>query len=108
VTTTLIINCGSAGGVIGHKLSDCGKYLAAFDPDAMDGYGAVAWTADRSAALRFADFAEAYETWRRRSTVRPLRPDGQPNRPLTAYTVTFETLSGDEPPVQLQAWMDHG
>jgi len=44
-----------------------GQYLKAYDPEAHDGRGKAEWTADR--------------------------PDGRPNRPLTAFTVTFDLAS---------------
>jgi hypothetical protein len=42
--------------------------------------------------MRFADLAAAVACWKRQSTVRPLRPDGKPNRPLTAFTITFDQV----------------
>lgn len=89
----LMICAGSAGGVIGDDGEDVGKYLAAFDLDAHDGYGEASWTSDESAAIRFDDLGHAFATWTRQSTVRPTRPwDGKANRPLTAYTVTFKEI----------------
>lgn len=64
-----------------------GQYLVECDVDARDGRGAVLATEDPAKARRFADVGEAMDYWRRVSTVLPLRPDGKPNRPLTAYTV---------------------
>lgn len=37
--------------------------------------------------------AAAMECWKTQSTVQPLRDDGQPNRPLTAYNVVIEKVS---------------
>jgi hypothetical protein len=65
-------------------------YLRAFDPDADDGRGVVVVTQDRREAMRFDAAAAALAMWKRQSSVRPLRPDGQPNRPLTAFTVMLE------------------
>jgi len=64
-------------------------YLTSFDPDYGDGRGHIAVTSYVSRARRFADAVEGWQEWRRESTVQPLRPDGLPNRPLTAYTVSF-------------------
>lgn len=64
-------------------------YLCSYDPDARGGEGAVVWTDDLGAAQRFPSVFEAGEEWRRQSTVQPLRRDGRPNRPLSAFTVTF-------------------
>jgi hypothetical protein len=67
-----------------------GRWLKHYDPDAHGGLGLVEWTRDVSQALKFADIEEAAQYYRQQSTIRPLRPDGQPNRPLTGYTVTLE------------------
>jgi hypothetical protein len=69
-------------------------FLKAFDPDAHDGRGDIVFTRDVSQALKFDDGAQALECWRRQSTVRPVRPDGKPNRPLTAFTI--EIISEDK------------
>lgn len=67
-------------------------WLQAADVNAHDGRGAVTTTRDQAHALAFATHAEAFAFWQRQSTVRPLRGDGKPNRPLTAYTVTVRPL----------------
>lgn len=72
-----------------------GNYLQAFDVDAFDGRGDATFTDDKAKALVFDSLAKAFETWKTQSTIRPLRPDGKPNRPLTAFTITFE--QADEP-----------
>jgi hypothetical protein len=64
-----------------------GMYVASYDPDAFGGRGEIVFTGTLSAAKQFPDQAAAFECWRQRSTVEPSRPDGKPNRPLTAYTV---------------------
>ena len=64
-------------------------YLRSFDPAAYGGRGHAKVTHDIADAARFADAVAGWQEWKRESTVLPLRPDGQPNRPLTAYTVTF-------------------
>lgn len=61
-----------------------GCYIQSFDHDADDGRGSCVGTRDVRRALRFESPARALEFIRRQSTVRPLREDGQPNRPLTA------------------------
>lgn len=87
---TFIICAGHSGGVIGFDPADVGAYLETYDPDAMGGYGAVTWTRDLQKAKLFAGMAEAMQEWMRTSTARPVRVDGRPNRPLSAYTITFE------------------
>jgi hypothetical protein len=69
-----------------------GPYLQWSDPDARGGKGAERWTDDVAKAKKFGSFLEAMECWKAQSTVRPLRPDGRPNRPLTAFSVTPQQL----------------
>ena len=64
-----------------------GMYLHSADFDANGGIGDMVFTADPARAMRFPDTRSALKMWRTQSTVLPLRPDGQPNRPLTALTV---------------------
>jgi hypothetical protein len=66
-----------------------GEYLASFDPEAGDGWGEAVFTRDVAKALRFPDFPAAYAFLGTRPTRRPVRPDGKPNRPLTAFTMEF-------------------
>lgn len=61
-------------------------FLVEWDVNAMDGFG-FARLGDRPDAHVFASAIDAMAAWREQSTVRPIRWDGQPNRPLTAYTV---------------------
>jgi hypothetical protein len=65
-----------------------GEYLVAFDFDAMNGVGYGIFTDVLELAMRFKTLRDAMEFWRTQSTVRPLRPDGKPNRPLTASTIS--------------------
>lgn len=69
-----------------------GQYLESFDFDAHDGLGFGVFTRDLRKAKRFADKAEAWEFWRTRSTVKPTRPDGKANRPMTATTISAEPV----------------
>lgn len=66
---------------------DVPTYIEWGDVDAMGGWGVAELTTDPAKAMRFPDAARALTYWRRQSTVAPLRADGHPNRPLTAYTV---------------------
>ena len=68
-------------------------WLASFE-DTPCGRGRARWTADPKKALIFPSFLEAFDFWRQRSTTVPIRDDGKPNRPLTAYTVEFEKTEG--------------
>jgi hypothetical protein len=54
-----------------------GQALAFYDPDSYFGAG----------EFRFPSAADAFDEWKRVSTVRPIRHDGKPNRPLSAFTL---------------------
>jgi hypothetical protein len=69
-----------------------GEWLEGFDVDAFDGRGDAHFTSDPAKAMRFDNAIACFAAWKTQSTVRPLREDGKPNRPLTAFTVTFERL----------------
>lgn len=62
-------------------------FLRSLDVDARDGLGHVEMTARADRAQRFDSPGDALRTWRSQSSVRPVRDDGKPNRPLTAFTV---------------------
>lgn len=81
---------GFAGG---EPCPIAGQFVKSFDHEAGDGRGSGVFTADPRRALRFGSRATALLFWRRQSRKRPLREDGQPNRPLTASSVTIGPLS---------------
>lgn len=69
-----------------------GQWLAEYDVEYDDGRGFTRWTRDASQALIFADAAAAFSAWRSISQCHPVRAtDGQPNRPLTAFTVVVHS-----------------
>jgi hypothetical protein len=83
----------------GRPTPDDGRYVVWMDVDARAGRGLLHTTHDVREARVFDTLAQAARYWQRTSTVRPRRPDGQPNRPLTAYTieivpVTLSTIAG--------------
>jgi hypothetical protein len=54
-------------------------------------WGGRIWlTANRDEAHKFASGREALEAWGTVSKTRPVRPDGRPNKPLTALTIEVE------------------
>ena len=63
------------------------EYLMSFDPEAAHGRGKIATTTDITKAKRFPSFQAVMEEWKTQSKTVPLRPDGKPNRPLTAFTI---------------------
>lgn len=67
-----------------------GQYLESYDPDRNAFEGAIVVTRNKADAMRFADVKQALAFWKQQSRTLPLRPDGEPNRPLTAFSVTFE------------------
>lgn len=78
------------GGVIrppGSTASPVGGYVKAFDPDAHDGQGSLDVVLDPADARTFRDFRDAMDAWTAVAKARPKRPDGKPNRPLTAFSV---------------------
>jgi len=84
---------------------DTGRYLKEYDPDFIRDpddprTGWADWTATAAEALVFASPLTAWACYSRISRVRPLRPDGKSNRPLTAYTVSVESLKAPSP------WLD--
>jgi len=66
-----------------------GCYLKAYDLEYMDGRGTAEWTRNWRDAMQFDDDIAAFEAWRSSPRARPLRDDGKPNRPLTAFSITL-------------------
>lgn len=77
----------------GTLCAESGRYVCDFDVRAHSGLGMFPVTANANEAKAFDTVAAALQFWRTQSRVRPLRPDKKPNRPLTAFTVQFVTLS---------------
>lgn len=67
-------------------------FLAGWDVEAHDGRGTADATHDPDQAHQFATGGEALAAWRTQSTVRPLRDDGKPNRPLSGFTIEVLTI----------------
>lgn len=66
------------------------NWIEHFDVEAYEGRGSVKLTADPAKALRFATSSSALMAWHTQSKSRPVRDDGRPNRPLTAFTAEIE------------------
>lgn len=64
-------------------------YLVRWDLDARDGAGSVTLSPDPTRAHLFPTVAVAMAAYTAMSPAHPVRPDGAPNRPLTAYSVAF-------------------
>lgn len=67
-------------------------YLKTFDIEANGGRGSATLTNNINEAYKFKDINELFETWRKQSKKHPYRPDGKPNRPLTAYSIEAVTI----------------
>lgn len=81
----MIAGVAKGDGFLGTYIEDC-------DVNAHFGRGQVTFTTDLAKAKRFPTEEAAVEFWKRQSTLVPQRPDGQPNRPLTAFNVTFDRI----------------
>jgi hypothetical protein len=77
---------------LGGRTFPPGTYLERFDHEANGGLGFGAFTTDPAKALRFVDFAEAMQFWNKVPLSRPLRPDGKPNKPLSATSIAIEPV----------------
>jgi hypothetical protein len=64
-----------------------GLYVREYSPHGFDGRGKVVVTNELERACVFDDVAAALTCWNAVSYTHPRRPDGLPNRPLTAFTV---------------------
>ena len=80
-----VVGVQSPRGLVRCSLS--GQYLRAFRVHAHDGRAPIPTTRHPEKAAVFPTPKEALEFYRTRSVVVPTRPDGEPNRPLTALTI---------------------
>jgi hypothetical protein len=62
-------------------------WLKDFDFEAEEGVGFLTTTDDRDEAMTFDDIEDLHAYWTQQSTTRPVRPDGQPNKPFTGFTI---------------------
>lgn len=67
---------------------DAPHYVKAFDVEARDGVGEFTATRDIAAAYQWDSMVALMEGWKTQCKSRPLRPDGKPNRPLTALSIS--------------------
>lgn len=65
-------------------------WVESHDVDAHDGRGAVEFTDDPAKAQTWPSAMALFDAWRRVPSARPLRADGEPNRPMTAITIECE------------------
>jgi hypothetical protein len=81
----------------GEPCREAGVFIKSFDPDAHAGHGHVEFTRRESEAMVFDDVTAALKFRNQTSRVKPLRSDGKPNRPLTAYTLLFMPIDEVKP-----------
>jgi hypothetical protein len=79
------------GPVSGSYTTD-GEYVKSYDVEAHDGRGDVTFTKNVADAMTFADMPSAVAFTMRQPASRPLRADGKPNRPLTAFTLELKNV----------------
>lgn len=78
------------------RITDLEQWLVSFDPEISETdpptypTGYLITSSAPEQALKFPSFLHAAAYWKMESKSVPLRPDGKPNRPLTAYSVTIE------------------
>ena len=73
----------------GQPVPSVGQFLRHYDPDFNHGNGHAEWTPHLSFAQRFETKEEAWALWQAVPRDKPTRPDGRPNRPLTAFTISI-------------------
>lgn len=81
------------GTTIGIRTEHDDQWLVEYDPDGGENpyAGRIVTTPNLDEARRFTA-AEATATWMQVSKAHPTRPDGKPNRPLTAFSVEISNL----------------
>jgi hypothetical protein len=87
----------------GSRDEHCGRYRAGYNPDGAPlsnrtGGGLIRTTGSPARAQRFESPAAAYLVYQQVSRRVPLRPDGRPNRPLTAYSIAVDPGPGARSP----------
>jgi hypothetical protein len=82
------------GLAVGRPSEYDGEYLSFYDPGAGEpGECRLDTVADPREARHFATFQDAVQTWQADDPRQPVRADGKPNRPLTAYSVSIEPVT---------------
>jgi hypothetical protein len=71
-----------------------GQYIVDFDPDYRVDYCSLNTSFEVAKAKQFESGEAAIQFWLQPSKLRPVRPDGKPNRPLTAYSVEILPVEG--------------
>jgi hypothetical protein len=69
-----------------------GTYVQDFDLEAHGARGQITFTRDLRNAHKWPTFADAMATWNTQSKTVPTRPDGKPNKPMTAMTIEVKEV----------------
>jgi hypothetical protein len=77
------------GDALGGRMPPKPTFLKDFDFEHDHGQGRPVFTQKRSEAMKFDDPGKALDYWKTQSKKKPMRPDGKPNRPFTAWTVSI-------------------
>lgn len=86
-----VIKC--VGLASGKPCDTFNQYLTDYDPDYSNGIGLTRWTRDIKNAWVTPTKDHALDVILTISNARPLRDDGNPNRPLTAFSVVIEEVA---------------
>jgi hypothetical protein len=86
-----VVRCMGASN--GSPCGSTGKFVERYEPQWNSGMGYAWFTSDVSEALTFDTLEAAYAFWRTVPANRPTRPDGKPNRPLTAFHIEVVPLA---------------
>lgn len=73
-----------------------GAYLHSYDPEARGGLGDFTFTLFPEKAMTFPTLDACFAEIMRSPTCRPIREDGKPNRPLTAFHLRIEAAPQHE------------
>lgn len=91
---TVLMKCYDIGETPEGFESADGRYLKSMDFDANNGWGDAVFTDNTDEAMIFKSPQEALGFWSTQSKIEPLRPDGKPNKPMTAFTVELVLKDG--------------
>jgi len=89
-----IIKC--MGLADGRRETATGQWLKSFDHEAHNGRGEAVFTRDPKEAMKFPSKVAAFNFWRKVPDALKVRPDGKPNRPLTAWHMLIEEFDDRE------------
>lgn len=71
------------------------QFVKTYNAEAFGGRGDVTFTSKKEEAVTFPDLENAIGFYRTVPKCRPVRDDGNPNRPLTAFSILFENVENN-------------